>query len=364
MTTLKPLTKDDVTTNKTLLHENIPITGSVISGTYSGENLKTYSAGLFTSIYDYPYLSSSANHLFDVTLGVDETNFLASANVAGLPGTAAISSGSTDKQNIYSQMGQLLMGYDATGSIDKFRISSSYDTSLRQITAPMFINFSRLLTKDEIQKDTFRLTLGTGTYNLPFDGNGEATITIGDYGATSSFNDTNSPIGEYSTLRVGSATGTAVGTLYYQAGIAVLDVSQSLSRNVSSTATSQFISASVEGVVTGYNNSIITGTMDVLNAGLIHRLKNVQFNNTTELNSTIYFCRANHNEFNFSSNPTYLSASQIRVKASDPKNPPFSYITTVGMYNAQGALVATAKLSEPIKKTTSNDVTIRVRLDY
>tara|TARA_R110000824_G_scaffold83385_3_gene208852 strand:- start:6364 stop:7452 length:1089 start_codon:yes stop_codon:yes gene_type:complete len=362
MTTLKPLTKDDVTINKTLLHENIPVTGSVISGTYNAENLKTYSAGLFTSIYDYPYLSSSANHLFDVTVGTDTDAFLALGEVTGLsPAPAAISSGSTDKQNIYSQMGQLLVGYDVTGSIEKFRVSSSYDTTISEITAPMFINFSRLLTKDEIQKDTFRLTFGTGTYNIPFDADGNATITIGDYGATSSFNDTNSPMGEYSTLRIGSSTGTAVGTLYYQAGIAVLDVSQSLQ---SAASTQQFISASVEGVITGYNASIITGTMDVLGAGLIHRIKNVQFNNTTELNSTIYFCRANHNEFNFSSNPTYLSASEVRVKASDPNNPPFSYITTVGMYNSQGALVATAKLSEPIKKTPSNDVTIRVRLDY
>jgi len=361
MTTLKPLTNADYTTQKTLLHENIPITGSVISGTYNSENIKAHSSGLFKSIYDYPYLSSSANHLFDVTVGTDETNFLASANVAGLPGTATISSGSTDKNSIYNQMGQLLVGYDVTGSIEKFRVSSSYDTTYREITAPMFINFSRLLTKDELQKNTFRLTLGTGTYNLPYGYDGDATITIGDYGATSSFNDTNSPMGEYSTLRVGSSTGTAVGTLYYQAGIAVLDISQSLQ---AAGSTQQFISTSGEGIVTGYNNSIITGTMDDIAAGLIHRIKNVQFNNTTELNSTIYFCRANHNEFNFSSNPTYLSASEIRVKASTNSNPPFSYITGVGMYNAQGALVATAKLSEPIKKTPSNDVTIRVRLDY
>ena len=361
MTTLKPLTNADYTTQKTLLHENIPITGSVISGTYADENIKTYSAGMFESVYDYPYLSSSANHLFDITVGTDTTPFLAVD-----PLIVAVDSGSTDKSSIYNQMAQLLVGYDVTGSIEKFRVSSSYDTTAREITAPMFINFSRLLTKDEIQKNTFRLTLGTGTFAVPFDDAGGGTITIGDYGATTAFNDTNSPMGEYSTLRVGSSTGTAVGTLYYQAGIAVLDISQSLSKEVSSTSTQQFVRVTdaITATITGYNQGIITGTMDQLADGLRNRIKNVQFNNTTELNSTIYFCRANHNEFNFSGNPTYLSASEVRVKASDPKNPPFSYITGVGMYNAQGALVATAKLSEPIKKTISNDVTIRVRLDY
>jgi len=89
----------------------------------------------------------------------------------------------------------------------------------------------------------------------------------------------------------------------------------------------------------------------------------MQFNNTTELNSTIYFCRANHNEFNYSSNPTYLSRSKIRVK-SIASDEPVSYITTVGLYNNNNELLATAKLSEPLKKTPSNEFVLRVRLDY
>ena len=41
---------------------------------------------------------------------------------------------------------------------------------------------------------------------------------------------------------------------------------------------------------------------------------NCDNNNTTELNSTIYFARVNHNDFNYSTNPTYLSSSKIVVK--------------------------------------------------
>ena len=91
---------------------------------------------------------------------------------------------------------------------------------------------------------------------------------------------------------------------------------------------------------------------------------NVSYNNTTELNSTIYFCRAGHNEFNYSSNPTYLSSSQIRVKGNNPKANPISYITTVGLYSAEGALVAVGKFSEPLRKDSTTELTVRVRLDY
>ena len=70
----------------------------------------------------------------------------------------------------------------------------------------------------------------------------------------------------------------------------------------------------------------------------------------------------NH-EFNYSTNPTYLSGSKIRVK-TQASDLPVSYITTVGLYNDNNELLATAKLSEPLKKTSDTEFTIRVRLDY
>ena len=93
------------------------------------------------------------------------------------------------------------------------------------------------------------------------------------------------------------------------------------------------------------------------------RLYNIQFNNTVELNSTIYFCRANHNEFNYSSNPTYLSGSAIRVKP-ETENDPVSYITTIGLYSSDNQLMAVGKLSEPLRKDPTIELTLRTRLDY
>ena len=90
---------------------------------------------------------------------------------------------------------------------------------------------------------------------------------------------------------------------------------------------------------------------------------NMQINNTVELNSTIYFCRANHNEFNYSANPTYLSGSKIRVKNSTIDNP-VTYVTSIGLYSADNELLAVAKLSEPLKKDPTNELILRIRLDF
>ena len=67
-TTFKSFLNSDVTATRTLLHEAIPLTGTIVSGTYSEENIKNFSHGMFQSVYDYPYLSSSANHIFDLTI--------------------------------------------------------------------------------------------------------------------------------------------------------------------------------------------------------------------------------------------------------------------------------------------------------
>jgi len=64
----------DITTPRTFLHEVLPVTGAILSGTYgsfpNGSNIKNYTHGMFQSVYDYAYLSSSANHIFDISLGM------------------------------------------------------------------------------------------------------------------------------------------------------------------------------------------------------------------------------------------------------------------------------------------------------
>ena len=113
-TTYKTFLNDDITSTRTLLHESIPLTGTLAARTYgtfpNEENIKNYSHGMFQSVFDYPYLSSSANHIYDLTLGY--------SNNSALSGSDRVQN--AKKINIYNQMAQVLAGYDATGSIRKF----------------------------------------------------------------------------------------------------------------------------------------------------------------------------------------------------------------------------------------------------
>ena len=368
--TFKPLNENDTVNTRTLLHEAVPLTGAIVSGTYiSGdvaENVKTYSHGMFQSVYDYPYLSSSANHIFDLTAGIATNSTL--YNAAG-------SEQVPKKKNIYNQMSQILMGYDATGSIQQFDEDGDLLIGGNKLKEVFIMPLTRLLSKDEVKKETFELVMDVSSYAASKQAFAAANrITITDLSASTQYK-VNSPAGDYGILYAtasspnqllnNSSTHTATfdgnkywyaGLIFYQAGITVLTGSIF---GTQLTSPVDKITAADPGV-----NAALTGsTIDELGDAFRHRMYNMQFNNTTELNSTVYFCRVNHNEFNYSSNPTYVSGSKIQVK-TQATDEPVSYITTVGLYNDNNELLATAKLSEPLKKSASSEYTIRARLDY
>lgn len=407
--TFKNFLNNDIASTRTLLHEAIPITGSIVSGTYveNGDNetnIKNYTHGQFQSVFDYPHLSSSANHIFDIAIGYSNTSPL--SNSAGGVQNA-------EKINMYNQMAQVLVGTDLSGNVRMFDRNGSpstpeFSATVSKLDSVFFLNFARLLTKDEIKKGSFSLDLYTGTVGdasavntTPTRvGNGDGGhLVLQDHGAATSYF-VNSPAGEYGLLYSSSANagtdGKALGILYYQAGIAVvtssvfrsanstdLPFSNSTIMNAASIQLVQgaqltahqydYISAGAFGTVpnstldarTGsVENCFVSASISASCNGFRNAVHDLSFNNTTELNSTIYFCRASHNEFNYSSNPSYVNeTSQIRVKETS-LDEPVAYITSIGLYSADNELLAVAKLSEPIKKTPENELTFRVRLDY
>ena len=363
-TTFKTLLNNDVASTRTLLHEAVPITGTIVSGTYSDSNIKNFSHGMFQSVYDYPYLSSSANHIFDITMGYSSN--------AGLSSSAATQN--SKKINIYNQMAQVLMGHDADGNIREFdRDGDLLGTTTDSMRECFFLNFARLLVKDEIKKGSFQLTVATASaYSHGFDNAGE--LTLYDTNAENEYR-SNSPAGEYgllytaSTFTTGDHTAQAVGQVFYQAGVVVLTSSlwghgSDVDDDDDGSDVDYWVAAADDDeTYKSVQDAMFSGSISGSADGLRNRIKNIQFNNTTELNSTIYFCRANHNEFNYSSNPTYVNDSKMRVK-NVTSDSPVSYITTVGLYSADNELLAVAKLSEPLTKTPENEITLRVRLDY
>lgn len=376
--TTKKFNASDILTTTTDLYESIPITGSIVSGAYAepdqaNSNIKSYTHGMFQSVYDYPHLSSSANLLFDVTAGFSGDSTL-EAN-ASASATAAVKTARTKKMNMYNQMSQLLVGYDTTGSHRSFDQDGDLAGGLKHDDV-IFLAFSRVFTKDSIQKGSFTMKVGI---NAGYS----ASTAYSDYLViqdTSTGYLVNSPAGDYGILKVTfeNTTGTETapdsaitanaGLIYYDAGIVVLS-KEIFNAYDSSTNTAGKIGSGASqdcefGSSSGRVNSVLQdGTIDDFATAFRNRLINVSFNNTAELNSTIYHCRVSGNDFNYSTNPTYLDNSKIRVKVNGT-DAPVSYVTGVGLYSENNELLAVAKLSQPIKNSLDKDFTIKVRLDY
>jgi hypothetical protein len=96
-------------------------------------------------------------------------------------------------------------------------------------------------------------------------------------------------------------------------------------------------------------------------------LSAITFQNVTNINSTLIFCRAGADEFNYSANPTFTDTNN-RIVVIDPgqeeTQQTFTFITSVGLYDANDNLLAVAKLSRPVEKSPERDLTLRVRLDF
>ena len=222
--------------------------------------------------------------------------------------------------------------------------------------------------------DSFR-TAGQNTYNR--------ILKVHDVNAQNDYR-VNSPAGDYGILYSsasvpadilrGSVANNVdkVGLIFYQAGVAIIDpgifhddagltaspLQHGFLKNDSAKFDLHMNSASKL-----IDQMFVSSSVKDICDSIRHRVYNISFNNTTELNSTVYFCRAHHNEFNYSTNPTYLNNSQIFIK-NEHSDSPISYITTVGLYSADNELLAVAKLSEPLRKDPTNELTLRVRLDY
>lgn len=320
----------DISTKITSVNELIPISGSYFSGTndytkrFANITSGSYiSGGFWQTTYDGTPSSISSSALVDFTYGHS-----VSSSIAGYTETFI----NSEKQRVYKQMAGLLLG-------DEDALFSFNSTNFHEL---FFVLLKRRIYKDEVKK---------GSVVLSMILSGADTLTLSDTGASSVY--TIGPSGDEASLYSGSIE---VGKVYYNVGIVAFHSGVFLP-GVGVHHWSGSINID-QAVVTGSIDNIMDGFRNHINAD------GIQFQNQTNLHSTLYFCRAYNQEFNYSANPTFIDSDGRIIPTSGSDNQTRSYITTVGLYDINDNLLAVAKLSEPVKKSPDNELTIRVRLSY
>ena len=397
-------------------------------------------SSLYQTIYDQDFTLQTANPVLDMTVGLyhfndgttQRPNLVTSGtnySLSSTTGQLLFDSKSTmmmrEKVNIYRQYANYLLGDpDAAFILDAESYPSSTGkagfnvaTDTTVIDAALFVNVKRLFSRDGIRKETFAMRLYKNApewdtsvassayiYHYDTDSNLETTLTptsntpkenvgsnadssseegvqiIADLGAAQNFKSENAA-GDVGLLRLASDSNVVVGLLFYQAGIAVLNLGgssilsnlsvttgTSLDTGLGQSATGITINSVFEqrdpmfGVIKGmspstgeinigdgannasaaaistrnnpagggpatfYPDLLVSASIDDIidHVGFTRfssgSLTAMGFQNQTKINSSIYFCRASANEFNTSANPTFLDDTGVPVMIQDADN--------------------------------------------
>jgi len=88
-----------------------------------------------------------------------------------------------------------------------------------------------------------------------------------------------------------------------------------------------------------------------------------QLNSYETVSANYIFVRIKNGDYNYTTNPTYISGSGDLVYPTLINNPQ-TFITTVGLYNTANELLAVAKMSRPLLKDFTKEALLRVKLDW
>jgi len=326
----------DVRSSTQEVNEVFALSGSVYS---NDDNVKYYKnivsasanydlGGYFESLFDASPTSSLSTGLMDITYGYATGS---TYNVA-VTSTASVN----EKVKTYGMFAEVLLG----SKDSKFTIGGTEREDC------FFISVRRNIKKDELKKGTVALTINTDEAS-----SGIAQYTASDDGAVTAYKQDVG--GHYAPLYLSGSGGTAVGQVWYQAGVIVIPADLMLGA-VSTWSGSKTLIESQS-----------SSSINQLNDGLRTHIERIDFHNQTNIHQTKYFCRAFNDEFNYSSNPTFVDGNyQIRVMSGSNIQKTRTYITTVGLYDAGDNLIAVGKVNKPISKSPDSEATLVLSLDF
>lgn len=310
--------------------------------TYFTQSAQSQSTGEY--YYDVYKTNPSTDSVAEIQFGVAYGHIEGSGSIGG----TGIATGNRATAAIYSQFRNLLLN----PNVNKFTFAGSITSNDIYV-----ISFNRARMREKIDPGNWELRLsGSAGY-----GQDHGIIKlIDDSGATS--NPSVNQGGRVFNVISGSiASGTAItktvassqpgggyGLFYPDMGIIILNPTiLDATASFGTDRTSNSNQNNAQKLYKGISGSLYFAA---------RREENIS--------STHYFCRAFNQEFNFSNNPTFFTASDGSFTNPSFFKDPKTYVTAVGLFNDNNELLAIAKVSKPLLKSFSREINLKVKLDF
>ena len=348
-------------------------TQKVTTSTWSNNTNELKSGSLFTSSIQAIFTSPTSSGAFFIDVLNEVSTSTASSTQFSIAYGHKAGSGSLDFTNatnalgnspskvIYNQYRQLVFGdenknfsFPGDGSTDAYTPDDIY-----------VININRARYKNNLKPGTLNLVLASGSSgnHVVLHLTDDSITSTGSAVSTNAGRQFNIVSGS-SGIRSGSTNiqvtnSGSYGLFYPDSGFIILNPA----------------ALSTGGALSSSNASAKENLVPVTTANNASNNHEKLFNTLTgtsgsfivdseeTISSKYYFTRVRNNEFNFTTNPSFID-DDGNLRYTTMENNPKVYITTVGLYNDTNDLVAVAKLSQPIAKDFSKEALIRVKLDY
>ena len=266
--------------------------------------------------------------------------------------------GFSPSRNIYNQYRQLVFGDESS----EFSFNGHIPDDI------FVININRARYKHNLKPGTLDLRIASssangkaaiGTLHLTDDSvttTGSATVT----NAGRQFNIVSGSLGTMSGSQLTQVAGSgSFGFFYPDMGFIILNADP-LNEKLRFTQTPSQVNTSSPFITASAN------TANNNHKKLVRHISSAAHfivDSEEKVSSQFYFARAKNNQFNYTTNPSFVD-NNGNVNIDSFVDNPTTFITTVGLYNDNNDLVAVAKLSQPVTKDFTKEALIRVKLDY
>lgn len=254
-------------------------------------------------------------------------------------------SGSSPSSTVYGQYRSLVLG------------NEDADFTFGSIVSEKFfvLSVNRSRYKEKLLPGTFNMTLvgGGATLKLTDDSNEVSTISYIDAGRVYNIVSGSNGVSYNGLGGLHPTLNSTYGKFLPDVGVIILNADALNTTGITGGVNLQINSGSN---VVGKNQAKLFSTLTTT-GGLI----NLQSEET--VTSNYVFVRARNSEFNYSTNPSNITGSGD-LRWNIMVNSPQAYITTVGLYNDNNELLATAKISRPLLKDFTKEALLRIKLDY
>ena len=317
---------------------------SLHSSSVQNENTPTSSRAFFVEAYQIDPSGSQS----EVQLALSYGNKAGSGSQDFTNDVGSI--GLSAARTVYGQYRQLVFGDETQNfTFDKHTPNDIY-----------VINVERARFKHNLKPGSLNLTISGSSHSSIGLPAGRKDIHLTDDSVTSTGSAVVTNLGRQFNIVSGSNgialggtisqinTSASYGLFYPDAGVIILNPD------------------AFEGMILPARNTGVSSNTDLNHRKLQQSISGAAHfivDSQEKVTSQYYFTRAKNNEFNYTTNPSFVDANG-NVNVNSFIDNPQTFITTIGLYNDNNDLVAVAKLSQPVTKDFTKEALIRVKLDY